>query len=728
MKTLCVFTVMLLAAVLPSPADDPVTPLPSGENAAQAISPLADPTGIEDLKRRADTGDADAQEKLGAAYFNGQVVKKDDAQAFAWLMKSASQGNADAGLAVAYLYLNGIGTPKNPAEAFNWYSKLAVQGVPRAEYCVAELYANGYGVTRDYRQSIAWYRKAAETGNASAQLALGNAYYRGITMPKDPKAAFDWFSRAASEGLPTAQLATGEFYANGIGVEKDAAAAFDLYQKAAIQGNVVAKTRLGIAYVTGTGTPVDLKTGFTYLLTAAQNDGYAAYWIGCCYERGLFVSRDPVLAYAWGLRAASMVRRDDIAQFLKYVGSRLKVIDALKARLMVPELTQLMEGHIQPSDAGCTFTNGKNSVISYQNVGGLILIPVATRNHSRAMLLFDTGADTSLMTTDFAARLPLFGNTYLPLGGIGASTELGIVSDRTDLGLPGMTLRNTRWILNKNFNLDGSLGQPLVGILGVDLIKNLVVRVNYVGHTIEFIAPKNFKTPGLNTASLPMDVTNMRPIVSATVINNGVEATGPFLIDSGSSAAISLTKNFQDANPAINIASLTVSAAAGEGGIMHLATGTCSSFVLGGLALPNVQVDLNASNQGALTNIAGTIGGEIWRRFDVVYDFPHQRIYLQKNAQFGDPYGYATAGMHVVASGANYDTLTIHEILPGSPGEAAGFQTGDVIVKIDEIAESPLTLKSVYPLIHTPGTYHFTVRRGDTTVPLVLELTDPRSH
>jgi TPR repeat protein len=719
-----------IAAFLAMPlrAEDTVTPLPANENPAQAISPLADPTGIDELKRRADAGDADAQEKLGAAYFNGQIVRQDFAQAFAWILKSANQGSPDAGLGVAYLYLNGLGTPKNPEMAFSWYSRLAVKGVPRAEFCLAELYANGRGVVRDYAQAIAWYRRAAEAGDASARLALGNAYYRGITMPKDPKAAFEWFSRAADQGLATAQLATGEFYANGIGTGKDDAQAFALYQKAAIQGNVAAKTRLGIAYINGAGTPVDAKAGFTYLLTAAQTDGYAAYWVGCCYQRGAFVSRDPVLAYAWGLRAASMVHRDDIAQFLSYVGAHMKVTQALEARLMVPELNRLLQGYIQPSNMGCTFVKGKSSVISYENIGGLILIPVETRNKSRALLLFDTGADTSLLTTEFAARLPLFGNSYLPLGGIGASTDLGVISDKTDLGLPGMTLRNTRWILNRNFNLDGSLGVPLVGILGVDLVKNLVVRVNYVAHTIEFIAPRAFTPPGFNTTSLPMEVAQMRPIVKATVINNGVEGTGPFLVDSGSSAAISLTKSFQEGNPGLNIASLTVSGAAGEGGTMKLSTGICSSLVLGGLTLPNAQVDLNASNQGALTNIGGTIGGEIWRRFDVVYDFPHQRIYLQKNAEFAAPYNYATAGMHVVATGANYDTLTIHEILPGSPGEAAGFQTGDVIVKIDEVAESPPTLKTVYPLIHTPGTYHLTVRRGDATVPLVLELKDPRKE
>ena len=52
-------------------------------------------------------------------------------------------------------------------------------------------------------------------------------------------------------------------------------------------------------------------------------------------------------------------------------------------------------------------------------------------------------------------------------------------------------------------------------------------------------------------------------------------------------------------------------------------------------------------------------------------------------------------------------------------------QPGDVLLKLDELGNRPATIANVYPLLHQPGVFHFTVRRGDETLPLTFELKNP---
>jgi TPR repeat protein len=62
------------------------------------------PTDIATLRVRANAGDADAQTSLAIAYFNGEGIPQDDAQAMLWFRKAAEQGDADAQFNLGAIY------------------------------------------------------------------------------------------------------------------------------------------------------------------------------------------------------------------------------------------------------------------------------------------------------------------------------------------------------------------------------------------------------------------------------------------------------------------------------------------------------------------------------------------------------------------------------------------------------------------------------------------------
>lgn len=119
---------------------------------------------LEDMRARADAGDAQAQFILGESYSAGYCVQKD------------------------------------PAAVFGWYRKAAEGGVTGAQFHLGLLYFEGSGIPQDYTVAHGWLLKAAEGGDAAAPVLLGTIYEAGVGMPEDPVRAYMWYSIGAAQG------------------------------------------------------------------------------------------------------------------------------------------------------------------------------------------------------------------------------------------------------------------------------------------------------------------------------------------------------------------------------------------------------------------------------------------------------------------------------------------------------------------------------------------------
>ncbi len=112
----------------------------------------------------------------------------------------AAQGDAEAQTNLGVMYANGEGVPQNDAEAVKWSRLAAAQGYAIAQYNLGVMYANGAGVSQNYAEAVHWYRLAAEQGHAIAQYNLGVMYANGRGVPQNYARAYLWFSMAAAQG------------------------------------------------------------------------------------------------------------------------------------------------------------------------------------------------------------------------------------------------------------------------------------------------------------------------------------------------------------------------------------------------------------------------------------------------------------------------------------------------------------------------------------------------
>jgi len=109
---------------------------------------------------------------------NALDILKDKAE-FNKVKKLAESGDTDAQNKLGTMYELGEGIEKNIKEANNWYRKAAEQGNGRAQYNLGRSYLYGMGVLTDYKESVKWLTKSADQNQPWSQYRLGWIYAGG---------------------------------------------------------------------------------------------------------------------------------------------------------------------------------------------------------------------------------------------------------------------------------------------------------------------------------------------------------------------------------------------------------------------------------------------------------------------------------------------------------------------------------------------------------------------
>lgn len=194
---------------------------------------------LEQLRKRAETGDTVAQSRLGFLYdrasnfsealrwYRKAAAERIDAK-FAIYRIQAGEGDVDSQFKMGKMY------EKHPADTARWDRKHP-----------------GHFPNYSAQLAVKWYRKAAEQGHAEAQYRLGNIFETGRPsgggmlggsrrIDVDSAEAATWYRLAAEQGHVVAQIWLGRMYERGEGVPQDAVMAHKWYNMASAQGHELA--------------------------------------------------------------------------------------------------------------------------------------------------------------------------------------------------------------------------------------------------------------------------------------------------------------------------------------------------------------------------------------------------------------------------------------------------------------------------------------------------------
>ena len=372
------------------------------------------------------------------------------------------------------------------------------------------------------------------------------------------------------------------------------------------------------------------------------------------------------------------------------------------------------------------FTSGTNALkIPFELASNLILLQARLNDSGPAWFIFDTGAESSVIDSQLATTLKLkaVGQT---VGTGSAGTATATIFKGTSLKLQNIEVTNlTVYGLLIDF-LSAPLGRKISGVIGNDILRHLVFEVDYASQIINFYGPESYKYSGAGDV-IPITFQGEYPFVRARIMLDGRRVIeGKFEIDSGATGAITFNTPFVNRNRLLDSVSKSIqSRLGGVGGSAVAFSGRLKAMSLGGLQLENLVARFSRARSGdvASAKYDGLIGGEILRRFKVVFDYSRQRMMLEPNAKFSEPYESDMSGLDLATEGEDFSVVVVNEVEKGSPAEEAGIQEEDTIRAIDGHAIKEFTITQIRRMLMQDGKeYLISLKRGQKELQTKLKL------
>lgn len=395
---------------------------------------------------------------------------------------------------------------------------------------------------------------------------------------------------------------------------------------------------------------------------------------------------------------------------------------------------------------GFQFENGVNKIsIPFKLINNLVFIPIKV-NGVELNFLLDTGVDeTILFSLEDKKEVRFFNTERILLKGLGSQEAVeGLKSTNNLLEFDAMKFRNHMLyiILDPEFNLSSHVGIPVNGIIGYQFFRNYLVEVNYSKKKVVVYreTEKNRLKIEKSFTKIPISIEKCKPYIQSTIVQDNKEIPVKLLIDIGNSDALWL---FQDRSELITVPTKNFEDFLGRGfsGDVKGRRALVNKFKMTDFEFNNPVVafpdSVSIKNVNMVVDRKGSVGGEVMKRFTVVFDYKNNQMFLKKNGNYNTPFSYNKSGVEIQQNGLQWVQETvrmetvplsrqdnesggirvytsdfkykfqlkpIYEIAyvrPNSPAAIAGLQKGDVIITINYNPIYKRTLQEINALFRS---------------------------
>jgi len=384
--------------------------------------------------------------------------------------------------------------------------------------------------------------------------------------------------------------------------------------------------------------------------------------------------------------------------------------------------------------------NAKKQTISFKLIHNLVVFPVEV-NGKELNFILDSGVGTTfLFNIKNKDSVELKNVKKIKLKGLGSEASIdAILSKGNTFSFNNIRSLNQNLyvIFNDSFDLSSKLGITIHGIIGYQILKDFIVKINYAKRKITFYNSKTYNYKKCKKCEiLTLEFHKLKPYVNVGVkldVNSNKITPVKLLIDSGGSDAMWL---FENTHPDILPPKKHFNDLLGEGlsGTIFGKRAIIKGIVLGKFELkkPTVSFPDSLSITHALKfeERNGSLGASILKRFTVTFDYVNSKITLKKASSYNAPFRYNMSGIELVYNGKllveekdntsltlfnnNKETIQqnkitfdynykysfkpsyrIHSISVGSPSFKAGLLPNDIVIKINGEYTHNLKLENI---------------------------------
>lgn len=420
---------------------------------------------------------------------------------------------------------------------------------------------------------------------------------------------------------------------------------------------------------------------------------------------------------------------------------------------------------------GFKFNSKEDKVsIPFKLINNLIFIPIKV-NGIELNFLLDSGVEETILFSleDDKKEIKFYDVEKIMLRGLGSKDAIeGLKSTNNVLEIKGLKSENHLLyvILDDEFNLSSHVGIPVNGIIGYHFFKNNLVEINYERRRVVIHRDNksNKKKIEKKFKKVAIAIERSKPYIINTITIDSVSFPAKLLIDLGNSDAVWL---FQNRSKAIKVPSKNFEDYLGKGfsGDIEGKRARIAKFKMSEFEFLNPLVAFPDSssirNVKLVPGRVGSVGGEILKRFSVIFDYTNSLLYLKKNKEYYDPFTYNRSGVEIQHYGLQWveETVSletvarvstdnpfqlknrtndfkykfklkpiyeISHIRKNSPAANNGLQKGDIIVSINKNPAYRYSLQEINSLFKSEEEKWITleIKRNNQILEFKFQLQD----
>lgn len=361
---------------------------------------------------------------------------------------------------------------------------------------------------------------------------------------------------------------------------------------------------------------------------------------------------------------------------------------------------------------------------SFSQISGGIVIVKARIDTFADLLNFvlDTGSGGISLDSSTAHYLGLsILLSEKTIRGIAGIKRVEFTYDHT-LKLPNLNVQHLDFHINDYELLTSVYGIKIDGIIGFSFLRRYIVKLDYDNLTMEVFTPGTYKYPKggyllkPNFSTLPLQ---------AAAIKDNRQVQSRFIFDTGAGLSFLLSSDFvEDSTLFKKGKKFYATQAEGLGGKSQMRLTVGKEVKIGPYKFRKVPIHVfdDDYNVTSYPLLGGLIGNDILRRFNVVINYPEQSIHLKPNSHYSEAFDYSYTGMGIYLIDGE---IRVIDIMPGSPGDRAGFKTGDIIFSVESnMTKNIQAYKNLFQ--NSLGRVKVVIFRNQEPIVLTLDVKDIR--
>ena len=377
----------------------------------------------------------------------------------------------------------------------------------------------------------------------------------------------------------------------------------------------------------------------------------------------------------------------------------------------------------------------------FQLINNLVFIPINV-NGVELIFLLDTGVEeTILLSLEDKEKVDFYNVQKIKLRGLGSDEPIeGLKSTNNQLTINGLTDKNHELyiVLDQSFNFSNHVGIPINGIIGYHFFKNNLVEIDYDRKKVIVYrdTEKLRKKISRKYTPIPITIERSKPYTIAQMAIGKQTFPAKLLLDLGNSDALWI---FEDRAKGIKLPEKNFQDYLGKGfsGDIHgnrarIAQLKMESFEFDQpiTAFPD---SASIKSVSMVKDRVGSIGGEIFRRFSVVFDYTNSKMFAKKSSHYDSKFDYNMSGIDIQNDGMQlvqesqpldatligntFDSngqkvqdsfkykfvlkpvYTISNVRKNSSADLCGLQKGDLIISINNSYGYRFSLQAINDLL-----------------------------